>query len=114
MRVLVTGSRGWTDENAIHERLARLPEGTTIIHGRAERGADKIADAHAIQLGFDVVRYRANWDRLGKRAGVIRNLEMLDTNPDLVLAFWDGSSRGTRLCIEAARERGIPVEVISP
>ncbi len=45
------------------------------------------------------------------RAGIRWNLRMLDEQPDLVLAWWDGVSPGTKHMIEAAAARGIPVEV---
>ena len=48
----------------------------------------------------------------GPRAVVIRNEQMLDTGVDLVIAFWDGQSRGTQHMIESAKRRGIPVEII--
>ena len=110
MRVVVTGSRGWTDSLVIHDRLARLGPGTVIVHGNA-RGVDRIADSQAHMLGYSVERHPADWLRYGRRAGIVRNWEMLDTSPDLVIAFWDGVSRGTRHCIRAAQERGIPVEI---
>lgn len=111
MKVLVCGSRSWGNWLAIRERLAQLPRGTTIIHGDA-RGADKMAATIAGSLGLDVEAYPADW-RQGRAAGVIRNLRMLDQRPDLVIAFWHGRSTGTGHTIEAARGRGIEVEVIA-
>lgn len=113
MRVVVTGSRGWTDEGAIYVRVASLPPGTTIVVGDA-RGADQIAAEAAFLHDLHVERWPAWWDKYGKRAGLYRNVEMVKSGPDLVLAFWDGKSRGTAHCISVARARGIPVEVISP
>jgi hypothetical protein len=110
--VLVTGSRTWTDEHAIHDRLLRCPAGTVIVHGQAKRGADAIADRQAKLLGLEVDPHPADWERHGRKAGPIRNREMLDSGIDLVLAFWDGMSRGTKDCIEEAQRRGIPVEVL--
>lgn len=78
-----------------------------ILHGGA-RGADRLADIIARALGFEVEVYPADWT-LGKYAGILRNLEMLDSKPDLVIAFWDGSSRGTKHTMDAAFKRGIPV-----
>ncbi|HEX5370053.1 MAG TPA: SLOG family protein [Dehalococcoidia bacterium] len=109
LRVLVCGSRSYTSKATIGLRLAELPAGSEIIHGDA-RGADTIADGFAREFGLNVTRYPANWARHGHRAGLIRNIEMLDTKPDLVLAFWDGVSRGTRHTITEAENRGIPVE----
>jgi hypothetical protein len=112
MRVLVCGSRGWTDYEAILRRLTQIAEGRpTIVHGAAS-GADTLADDAAKTLNLTVERYPADWATYGKRAGFIRNERMLDTGVDLVIAFWDGRSRGTQHTIEGARRRGIPVEVI--
>lgn len=110
MLVLVCGSRSWRDGEAIRKRLARLPRGTTVLHGGA-RGADRLAGTVARSLGLAVVELRADWSR-GRWAGLERNLAMLDRGPDLVLAFWDGASGGTAHCIAHAERRGIPVERI--
>jgi hypothetical protein len=91
-------------------RLLGLPPFAEIIHGGAP-GADRTAGWLAEDFGFTVREFKANWDRDGKRAGILRNIKMLDTKPDLVLAFWDGKSRGTKHVIDEAERRGIPVEV---
>lgn len=111
MRVLVTGSRTWADTLVIRERLSQLPDDAIVIHGDA-MGADRIADAQAVMLGLLTERHPALWERYGKRAGFIRNQEMVDAGADLVLAFWDGESKGTAHTIEMAKTAGIPVEVI--
>ncbi len=38
---------------------------------------------------------------------------MLESKPDLVLAFWDGQSRGTKHTITEARRRNIPVVLVT-
>lgn len=112
MKVLVCGSRAWTDAAVILRRLSGLPRGSTVIHGDA-RGADRIAAQIAARLGFKVEAFPANWSRYGKSAGLVRNGEMLDKSPDLVIAFWLDGSTGTGSTIALARKRGIPVEVVS-
>lgn len=109
-KILVCGSRGWTDANAIRERLDQLAGPYTILHGAA-KGADIIAANHAASKGYEAHAYPADWARHGKRAGIVRNNEMLDQNPDLVIAFQLDNSRGTQHTINEARRRGIPVEV---
>ena len=111
MRVVITGSRSWTNFRAIHSRLAELPRESEVLHGAA-RGADRLAGEAATSLGLWVEEHPADWERYGKRAGYIRNAEMLDRGPDLVLAFWDGESKGTLHTMKEAQRRGIPVEVI--
>jgi hypothetical protein len=115
VKVLVCGSRRFTNpfrvSLSIHERLRKLPAGTLIIHGDAS-GADRMAAQSAAAHDLTSRAYHADWERHGKRAGIIRNLAMLDAGPDLVLAFWDGKSPGTAHTIGEARRRGIDVEVV--
>lgn len=114
-RVVVSGAREWNLTATMRRRFARLPPGTIIVHGN-ERGADKTADFVAKSMGFQTEHIEADWDHLGNFAGPIRNRQMLDTKPDLVLAFHPdlyGRSKGTRDCVQEARRRGIPVEIFT-
>jgi hypothetical protein len=120
MKVLVCGSRDWFDRGPIERELRKLPPGAIIVHGAA-RGADTIAGVVATDLGFEVRRYPANWDKYGKAAGPIRNGEMLrmehrlDEPIDKVLAFSKdfANSRGTKDMMRQAREKFVPVESFS-
>jgi hypothetical protein len=113
MKVLVCGSRDWADEDRIADVLAEYaPDHPTILHGAA-RGADSIADRVAKLYGYEVKPFAADWYGMGRRAGIVRNLRMLDEEPDLVVAFQRERSRGTQHTIDEARKRGIPVEVHS-
>jgi hypothetical protein len=120
VKILVCGSRRWTDADIIRRHMIaaaakhHLLHPIVIIHGAAP-GADTVADDLALELGWRVVRKPADWARHRWSAGPIRNREMLDLKPDLVLAFATPSlalSRGTRDCVEEAQRRGIPVRVI--
>ena len=129
MKVLVTGSRDYTNEKAIERELAKLPAGTIIVHGACPTGADAIADKMAMKLGFKIRRYPADWDGeraatgSPKAAGPKRNAKLIrDEHPDkdgvpfdLGLAFTVDMtrSRGTKDCAERARKAGIKVEVIA-
>ena len=99
MRVLICGDRDWVDRDLIHSWIEQLQEWgvDSIIEGEA-RGADTIAREEAEKLGIEVEKFPAEWNRFGRAAGPIRNRQMLDENPDLVLAFHDHIefSKGTR------------------
>lgn len=116
-RVLVTGSRTWTNGAAIAGALSSLldlNEPITIVHGACKRGADDIAHRLANALGLGIERHPADWKTHGRGAGPIRNRDMvdsLDPATDLVLAFWDGKSPGTLNTIELARDRHVTVKV---
>lgn len=116
MKVLVCGSRNvdpFDAWNTIWGRLQMLAdERPTVITGGA-RGPDAVAHRVAKRLGYPVQTFRAQWQTYGKRAGIIRNLAMLDEQPDIVIALWDGKSRGTKHTIDTAIARGIPVEVLT-
>lgn len=114
VKVLVCGSRSWNRRDVILARLRRLPPEATVIHGAAY-GADSLAASAAADLGLRVEAYPANWHGRGyydPRAGLKRNILMLDQQPDLVIAFHRENSTGTNHTILEARKREIPVEVI--
>jgi len=114
MIVLICGDRNWTDRQKVADRLATLPQGTTIIHG-ACRGADQIAGEEASKRGFTVKEFPADWSKYGKMAGPVRNSQMLAEKPDLVLAFHPDieGSKGTGDTVRKARTARIMVEVIT-
>lgn len=112
MRVLICGSRNWRDYEAILTRIEELPPDAVIVHGGAP-GADSIAGLAGALRGHKVEEHPADWRTHGKAAGPIRNQQMIDTEPALVIAFrLRGPSRGTDDCLRRARAAGIPVEVI--
>jgi hypothetical protein len=114
MKVLICGSRGWTDRPTIEQAVmgvwASTEDEVTIIEGGAP-GADSMARDAAIAFGMAVEEFPADWKTHGKRAGILRNLAMLDEKPDLVLAFCLHHSPGTTHTITEAVKRGIHTEV---
>lgn len=111
MRVLICGSRDWTEVEPIENVIAPLGPNDCVIAGGA-RGADRIAAQVALRLGVPLEEYPADWEKYGKAAGPIRNREMLDRGrPDYVVAFPLGDSRGTRDMIRQARAAGVRVAV---
>lgn len=120
MKVLVCGSREWSDVCAIMNELKALPNDTILVHGDC-RGADAHAGSIALTLGFTVRVYPADWTRYGKIAGPIRNHEMLEKEHvkeesiDLVLAFHNDikNSKGTRDMVKRANRAGIEVRVVT-
>ena len=115
-RVLFCGDRNWADAHKIANELRALRKqysDLAICHGAA-RGADMLAGNLAVSMGIPVAAFPANWKRYGKRAGPIRNLQMLEEfAPTMVLAFHDNldASRGTKHMVEIARASGIPTFV---
>jgi hypothetical protein len=119
VRVLVCGSRHFNDLNKMVKVVWEMfdPDDTiTLIHGDA-RGADRTSEVVFTSGYFknmpEVLKFPANWNAHGKAAGYIRNKQMLDEGePDLVMAFWDGVSPGTKNMVSQAEKAGVPVKVI--
>jgi hypothetical protein len=115
-RILITGSRELTDAALVSEALAAavadFGPGATVVHGVA-RGADILADRAARALGLKVERRPADWANLGRKAGIVRNAEMVRDGADVVLAFLvaDLPCTGTRDAMRRAEAAGIPVRV---
>lgn len=113
-RVLICGSRFFTDIESMRALIETFPSDTVIIHGAAP-GADTYAAVCARQAGLQVEAYPADWDRYYKAAGRIRNTQMLvEGKPDIVYAFAGGplsETKGTKDMVNQAREANIETVV---
>lgn len=106
MKVAVIGSRGIVIDNL----QDYLPEGTTEIVSGGAKGVDTCAREFALANGIMLTEFKPEYNRYGRGAPLKRNITIIEY-ADMVLAFWDGKSRGTKFVIDACRERGIPVTV---
>lgn len=80
-----------------------------VVHGDCPKGGDRLAARYARLWSWGVEPHPANWRDLGKRAGFVRNEHMVNTMPDLVVAFIVDGSHGATHCAGLAEEAGIPV-----
>jgi hypothetical protein len=131
MRIIVTGSRHWTDRRAfllamhgiVEQYAARgfdsqgrfvdwLAHDWTLVHGGCPTGIDALADDWAVGWFMNIEVYPAQWKVFGKAAGPKRNELMASHGADLCVAFPLGESRGTRHMMRAAEAAGI--KVITP
>lgn len=114
MKVIIAGSRGFSDFQLMYakceEILANVKE-AEIVSGTA-KGADKMGEHYASLRGFSVKQFPADWNKHGKAAGYLRNKDMAEY-ADMLIAFWDGESRGTKHMIDLANERKLTVHVIN-
>ena len=112
MRVLVCGSRSWTDWKIVGHALKALRP-TAVIAGGAN-GADTFAADWARFNDVPLEEHQAEWDLYGKAAGPRRNQQMLDKgHPDCVLAFssaWP-LTPGTADMVGRAGKAGLPIKI---
>lgn len=113
-RVLVCGGRNYNNRAHVFATLDAIHAETpisVIIHGGAW-GADTSANAWAQARDVLIACYAAQWSVHGRRAGTLRNQEMLDqARPDLVVAFPGGV--GTAHMTRIARRAGVPVQEVA-
>lgn len=108
MKVAVIGSRGLMINN-LENYLP--PETTEIISGGA-KGIDTCARNYAISHGLKLTEFLPEYDKYGRSAPLKRNITIIEA-ADLVLAFWDGTSRGTKFVIDNCNKLGVVVRVFT-
>lgn len=132
-RILVTGSRDWPDRLAVYRALDSLCDerglnyppdeyGNTmpdaqrivVVHGDCPTGADRDADQWCLSNHFTAETYPANWVLYGKRAGFVRNAEMVALGADICLAFIKDGSKGATMTADLAERAGIAVRRYRP
>ena len=128
LRIIIAGGRDFNNFNLLFNSVEDIRKNILskkykdidrecIVSGTA-KGADSLGEEYANKVGLLVYRFPANWDRHGKRAGFIRNAEMgrfaiSDDSYGVLIAFWDGVSRGTKHMIDFATAHGLEVHVIN-
>jgi hypothetical protein len=114
MRILVTGSRHWSDAQAVRLTLQAFnAPNNTLVSGACPTGADALAEQVATEFGWTIERHPADWATKHRAAGPIRNEEMAALGADVCIAFLAPDSRGTKDMVTRARAHGIPVHEVA-
>lgn len=113
MKIAIVGSREPGNINFAKELEKRIniQSGDTIISGGA-KGIDSLAAEYATAHGLALVEIRPNYTKNGRGATFIRNREIVD-NADMVVAFWNGTSKGTKYTIDYANKKGVTTLIIT-
>ena len=106
MKVAVIGSRGLTVSNL----QDYLPSDTTEIISGSARGIDSCAKQYALKNGLKYTEFLPEYDKYGRAAPIKRNILIIDA-AELVIAFWDGESRGTKFVIDNCKRLGVEILV---
>ncbi|MBO5021694.1 MAG: DUF2493 domain-containing protein [Clostridia bacterium] len=98
MKVAVVGSRGITSL----ELGEYLPQDVTEIVSGGARGIDTCAKNYAHLHNIKLTEFLPDYERFGRGAPLKRNIQIINY-ADIVLVFWDGTSRGTKFVIDKCR-----------
>jgi hypothetical protein len=116
MNLIIAGGRDFNNYDLLRlETMKFITEckpkfSITIISGKA-KGADTLGERFAKEFNFKLMEFPADWDKWGKQAGPKRNRQMAEKATHLI-AFWDGTSRGTKNMIETAHEFDLKVKAV--
>lgn len=128
LRIIIAGGRDFNDFKLLFKSVEKIQSDyvdkhfnelsrVCIVSGTA-RGTDKLGELYAERVGVHIYRFPADWETYGKSAGYRRNAEMAkfaseDNNIGVLIAFWDGKSRGTKHMIDLAKRHGLKVNVVN-
>lgn len=115
VRIIIAGGREFNDYELLVAKMDSITRSLDftdleIVSGVA-RGADRMGERWASEAEISVKRFPAEWDKLGRGAGHIRNTQMLEYCTHAV-CFWDGRSRGTADMIKKTRAAGKALRVV--
>lgn len=106
VKIAVIGSRGLHIDN-LGDYIPK--EVTEIVSGGA-KGIDSCAKEYAEAHHIKLTEYLPEYEKYGRYAPLKRNLAIIE-NVDVVLAFWDGSSKGTKFVIDNCKKNNVAVVV---
>jgi hypothetical protein len=109
MRVGVIGSRNFNDYTLLKDTLDNIlsKKNISLIVSGGAKGADALSEVWATQNSIETLIFNPDWS-LGRGAAAIRNQKIVD-NSDLIVAFWDEISKGTKMTIDMATLKNIKV-----
>jgi hypothetical protein len=112
MNLAIVGSRNFTDPERLSRIVDKVQGDITLIVSGGARGADTLAEYYAKKKAIPYLIFPADWDKHGKKAGILRNQDIVD-NADAMIAFLAPESKGTRDSIKRAQKKGIPVHIVN-
>ena len=107
MKVAIIGSR----KLFVDDLKEYLPADTTEIVSGGAAGIDACAEKFAKENGIPIKTFLPEYRKYGKCAPLKRNILIIDY-ADSVIAFWNGTSRGTKFVIDKCAETGKTIKVI--
>jgi hypothetical protein len=111
MKIAIIGSRDFYNYKLIIKTLEPYKSKISLIVSGAAKGADSLGEKWAIDNKIQTLIFPADWEKHGKRAGFIRNEDIIK-NCDGVIAFWNGISKGTAHSLSLAEKYNKPVKIV--
>ena len=110
MKILIAGSRSIADYDLLVKVINKLNWKITEIVSGGAYGVDKLGIRYAKENNIKCTMFLPDWDTHGKKAGILRNKDMVEY-ADALIALWDGESKGTKFTIDYAKQKKLTVHV---
>lgn len=109
MKVAVIGSRSFNDYEKVKHTLSKI--NITLLVSGGAAGADKLGEKYADENNIAKKIFYPDWKAHGKAAGFLRNTDIIN-EAELIVAFWDGISKGTKDSINKAEKQGKKIIIV--
>lgn len=111
-KVIIAGGRDYNDYHKISDTCDKILtyDQIQIVSGKCS-GVDYLGEKYAIENGYSIKEFPANWNKYKKAAGPIRNKEMAEY-ADILIAFYNGKSKGTKNMITLAKKNNLEIYII--
>lgn len=113
MNIAIIGGRDFNNYNLLKESIFKeinLNEISLIVSGGA-KGADSLGERLGEEFGISTLVFKPDWSKHGRGAGFVRNKQIIE-NSDIVFAFWDGKSKGTKHSIDISNSLNKKIFII--
>ena len=114
IKIIIAGVRNFSDFNKlcqVCDEFLKDQNKVEIVSG-AYKGANLLGEIYAAERNYPIKQFPADWKRYGKSGGYKRNVEMA-IYADVLIAFWDGKSKGTKNMIDLATQAGLKIRTIN-
>ena len=112
MKIAIIGSRTFNDYELVCKTIKELKlETMTYMVSGGAKGADSLGEQYAKEHNIPCKIFKPDWNTYGKSAGFVRNKDIINAC-DIVVAFWDGKTKGTEHSIMLAKRSNKIVHII--
>lgn len=117
MIIAIVGGRDFQDKALLEATMEPFIEHTTGFVSGGAKGADTLGENWAIAHGLPRTVHIPNWYPNGRQADMDRAAghkrnRLIVNDADIVIAFWDGNSTGTKGSIDLAKSMGKELHVV--
>ena len=106
MKIAIIGSRNLK----VTDFEKYLPENTSEIVSGGAKGIDSCAKKYALNNNIKITEFLPEYNKYGRIAPLKRNDLIIDYS-NMVIAFWDGKTKGTKYVINNCKLKNKPIKI---